>query len=108
MSVLSSQFDKSVVQASPVQKDFARTVNYDENGNEIVTYVEVDYPSIQQSLGSVEDWSLSALLKAGINPNFPIHTGNSTRLDGLSDLGQFSAEADAILAEADADSNENN
>lgn len=99
MSVLSAHFDKSVNQCSPVQPDFNRVVNYDKNGNEIITYEEVDYPSIQDSLGTVHEWSLNALLRAGINPNFPIHTGNSTRLDGIDVVNQASAIADSILAE---------
>lgn len=100
MSVLSKYFDKSVDQASPVQKDFARKVNYDGKGNEVITYEEVDYPSLQDSLGVVQDWSLNALLKAGVNPQFPISTGINTRLEGLDALAEASALADQILAES--------
>lgn len=99
MSVLSAYFDKSVNQCSPVKPDYKRVVNYDKNGNEVITYEEVDYPAFQEANGFVSDWSLDALLKAGINPNFPVHTGNPTRLEGLDVLNQAVATADAILSE---------
>ena len=103
MSVLSKYFSKNVNQASPVQIDYDRVVNYDENGNEFVTWVEVDYPTIQASHGVVEDWSLNALLAAGIDPSFPIHTGNPTRLDGFSEvmnaIDVINKELDASAAE---------
>lgn len=104
MSVLSKYFDKNVNQSSPVQKDYNRVVNHDAEGNEFISFVEVDYPTIQASHGKVGDWSLDSLLKAGINPNFAIHTGNPTRLDGLDTVNAAIAEADAILAEIDANS----
>lgn len=98
MSVLSAYFDESVNQSSPIQKDYKRVVNYDKDGNEIITYEEVDYPSLQESLGLVSDWSLDSLLKAGINPQFAIHTGNPTRLEGIDYVNEASALADEILA----------
>lgn len=97
--MVTKYFDKSVPKSSPVQKDYNRVVNYDENGNEFITFEEVDYPAIQQANGEAADWSLNALLAAGVNPNFPIHTGNNTRLEGLNTLNQAIAIADSILAE---------
>lgn len=100
MSVLSAYFDKNVNQSSPVQKDYERVVNYDEDGNEFITYVEVDYPTLQASNGVVEDWSLKALLAAGINPNFGIHTGNPTRIEGINALNDAAAVAEQIISDA--------
>lgn len=100
MSVLSAYFDSSLNQASPVQKDFNRVVNYDENGNEYITWEEVDYPSIQAANGLVSDWSLDSLLKAGIDPGFPIHTGSPTRLEGIGVINNAAAIADEILSES--------
>ncbi len=100
MSVFSSQFDSSLSQCSPVQKDFERVVNYDENGNEFITWKEVDYPSFQASNGLVSDWSLDSLIKAGIDPGFPIHTGNPTRLDGIGVLNEAASIADEILSDS--------
>ena len=99
MSALSKYFNKKVNQCSPVQKDVKRVVNYDELGNEFITYPEVDYAAFTASLGTVQDWSLDALLKAGISPDFPIHTGLNTRLEGIDVISQASAIADEILAE---------
>lgn len=103
MSVLKSYFDKSVNQTSRVVPDYDRKVNYDGDGNEVITYVEVDYPTFQESNGLVGDWSLDALLKAGINPNFPIHTGNPTRLEGVDYVNAAVAQLDGILAGEPAD-----
>ena len=98
MSVLKAYFDEKVNQCSPVQDDFVRKVDYDEDGNEFISYEKVDYPTLQKSLGTVNDWSISALLKAGVNPDFPIHTGAPTRIEGISTLEKFSTLADEILA----------
>lgn len=97
--MITKYFNADLDKGSPVQKDFDRVVNYDDEGNEFITYVEVDYAKIVQSHGSVGDWSLNALLKAGINPQFGIHTGNPTRIEGLGDLDAFSQVADSILSE---------
>ena len=95
MSVLTSYFDKSVNQASPVQKDVVRTVKRDADGSEIILYPEVDYPKLQESNGCVGDWALTNLLKAGINPVFGIHTSVVDRL-GLEDV------ASGILADVES------
>lgn len=99
MSILAANFNKEVVQSSPVQADFERKVSYDEDGNEFVSFVEVDYPKIQQENGTVDMWNLNALLKAGINPNFPIRTGLNTRLEGVDTINSAVATLDEILAE---------
>ena len=92
-------FDYTVNQCSPVQDDFIRKVNYDEDGNEFVTYEKVDYAKLIASNGSASDWSLNALLKAGINPNFSITTGNSTRLEGIGVIDDAQAYVDALFAD---------
>lgn len=98
MSVIKNLFDRSKVYASSVKEDLQRVVNYDSDGVEYVTYEPVDYKKIIDSHGSVSDWSLDTLLKAGIDPAFPIHTGLSTRLDGVSVINELSAQADSILS----------
>ena len=98
-NVLTRHFDVSVNQASRVCPDYDRVVKFDEDGSEVVVYQEVDYPALVASRGSVLDWQLDSLLKAGINPNFPINTGNPTRLEGFSALGQFESVAESILNE---------
>lgn len=90
-------------QCSPVQKDYQRVVNYDDEGNEFITYVEVDYPALQESHGTVEMWSLDALMKAGINPDFGIHTGFNTRLEGVGVIDDASAYVEQMFADADAE-----
>lgn len=95
--VLTKNFSYEVDQFSPVQEDFSRKVQYDEDGIEHIVFVPVDYPAIQASFGFVSDWSLNALLAAGVNPNFPISTGLNTRLEGVDVLAQFDSVADSIL-----------
>ena len=97
--VLDCYFSAGIDQSSPIQKDYNRVVNYDDEGNEFITWEEVDYSKIVKSLGSVADWSLNALLKAGINPNFSISTGNPTRLEGLGVIDDAQAYVDALFAE---------
>ena len=100
MDVLKKLFNPSVNQASPVQSDFDRTLRYDDEGNEFVTYEKTDYPSIQSSHGFLTDWSLKSLLKAGINPNFGIHTGLPTRIEGQQTVNDFDSVAESILSGA--------
>ena len=99
MSVLKKYFDKSVNQESPVQVDLQRKVDYDADGNEFISWIPVDYPAIQQELGSVEMWSLNALTKAGIDPRFGIKTGFNTRLDGLDELDRMVSVIDSVFEE---------
>lgn len=100
MSHLKSVFDYDCNQFSPVQEDLARIVNYDEDGNEFITWEPIDYDKIRVSNGSLKDWNLDALLKAGINPNFPIKTGLNSRLEGIEQVQKAAAVADEILADA--------
>lgn len=97
--VLTHLFNYDVNQYSPVMDDYVRKVNYDEDGNEIITYEKFDSEKYQRSLGFVTDWSLDSLLKAGIDPAFPIHTGNNTLLDGINTISEWSAMADSVLAD---------
>lgn len=99
MFPLSPHFDKTVDQRSPVQPDYARVVNYDDEGNEKITYRQVDYDAIVESHGTVDAWSLDALLKAGVNPDFPIHTGNPTRIEGASAVNDMAAYAEQMFAD---------
>lgn len=99
MFPLSPHFDKTVDQRSPVQPDYARVVNYDDEGNEKITYRQVDYDSIVESHGTVDVWSLDALLKAGVNPDFPIRTGNPTRIEGVAAVNDMAAYAEQMFAD---------
>lgn len=100
MSHLKTQFDYECNQFSPVREDLARVVNYDEDGNEFITWEPIDYDKIRVENGSLKDWNLDTLLKAGINPNFPIKTGLNTRLEGIEQVQKAAAVADEILADA--------
>ena len=98
---MKKRFNDAIDQCSPVQVDYNRIVNYDEEGNEFITYEEVDYPKLQQSNGLVGDWSLNSLLAAGINPDFPISTGFGTRIQGVDVVSEFATVAEQILSETE-------
>ena len=104
MSVLKAYFDGSVNQCSPSRGDVQRVVNFDEDGNEFISYEPIDYPTLVASRGCVSDWSLNSLLSAGIDPKFNIHTGLNTRLEGASIVNDMAAQADALFAEGEKES----
>lgn len=81
MSVLAKHFNPKIDQSSPLKIDLVRRIKVDEKHVEHVVFEPFDYDKFQQSLGTVEDWSLQSLTKAGINPDFPIHTTSPTRLE---------------------------
>lgn len=98
MSVLKKLFCPEVDQRSPIQVDLQRKSVVDKEGNELITFEPIDYSKLIKSNGSVSDWSLNALLAAGIDPNFPIHTGLNTRIEGVSVIKDASDMLDVILA----------
>lgn len=100
-SVLEKYVNENAPLYSPMIEDVQRISNFDNEGNEIVTYAPVDNSAIVKANGSAINWSLNALLAAGVNPNFPIHTGVGTRLDGYADVANAAAGINALLDEAD-------
>lgn len=98
-NVLTRLFNYELKQASPVREDFVQVEKRDEDGNIFTVYEKFDYPRFQASLGLVKDWSLNALLRAGVNPSFTISTGFNTRLEAADQFADISAAADAILAD---------
>ena len=88
---------------SSVKEDFARVVSYDSDGVEFVTYEKVDYSKIVERNGVCVNWSLTSLLKAGINPDFGIRTGLNTRLAGVAVVQQLAAEVDGVFNESNKD-----
>lgn len=106
MSVLQKYFDRKLNQSSPVQKDYRRVVKLDENGCEHISFVEIDYPSLQKSLGFADDWSLQNLVKAGIDPAFHIATSFSTRLEAQNYLNGLSETIDTLFPVVPIDSTE--
>lgn len=98
-NVLEKYFDDSVNQQSPIEIDYVRKVEHDEKSGEYIVFEPFDYADYQKSLGPVANWSLEALLKAGIDPSFAIHTGLNTRLEGISTIENAAAIADDLVAE---------
>lgn len=105
-NVLEKYCNASAVFQSPYQEDKRRTVNYDSDGNELISYPVVDGSEIVKANGSFLNWSLNALLSAGINPDFAIHTGFSSRLDGYSSVLEAVSSIESLLPEESSDSND--
>lgn len=103
MKLLERIFNYKIDQRSPIQKDKIRKVDYDEDGNEIISWIEPDYEKLQQSLGTINDWNLNNLLKAGVNPSFPIHTGYNTRLEGVNVINNLENKINEIFENPEYD-----
>lgn len=83
--VQKTHFNYELNQNSPIMGDLERVVKRDENGAEVIAFEEVNYPLMLKTRPTVEYYSLEAMLKAGVNPNVPIHTGLNSRLEGADD-----------------------
>lgn len=99
-------FDPTVNQSSRVTIDLVRVVHTDEKGKEYVTFEPFDASSYQKELGPVENWDLQALIKAGVDPRFVIHTGGTTRMDSEAQLNEFVSQADSLLNEINSNKSE--
>lgn len=108
LSVLESHFDKSINQNSPCHDDYLRVSKFDEDGREIVSYQKADYSDLISSHGSVSDWSLDNLLKAGINPNFSIHTTANSRIESDADVKDVVAEVEAAISQSEGEGENSN
>lgn len=84
---------------SPQVVEYHRQEFPDANGESHVAYVKTDLNSVRVSNGTGDLWNLSTMLKSGVNPQTPIHTGNNTRLEGISQLNNFVETAENILTE---------
>lgn len=99
IGVQKALFCPEIDQNSPVFGDTIRVVERDEDGREINTYPPVDYEKIRKENGKVDMWTLENLLKAGINPSFPVKTGYNSRVEGIDALGSFESQANEIFPE---------
>lgn len=86
---------------SPIVLDYRRVDSFDDVGKAYTAFIPCSCKDVTRELGSVENWSLQKLVKAGIDPNTGIHTGYATRLDGLNDLASFSNMADSLTSKTD-------
>lgn len=102
--VLSSHFDSRVNQNSPLLVTHSVKLFTDKDGIERSSFVE-DVPS-DEDLGSMYDWTITSLRNAGINPNFAIHTGNVSRVDGAADIASVQQDVDANFTDVEPENNE--
>lgn len=98
MSALTKLFNYKINQyATPDIPDLTMTVKKNKNGEDIITWEPTDFKKIVADNGTVDMWSLNALIAAGINPDIPIHTGYNTRLEGAGELGIIDEEVEKLL-----------
>lgn len=102
-NALTRLFNYELKQASPIKDDFVQVEKRDEDGNVFTVYEKFDYAKHQASIGTVSDWALNSLLRSGVNPNFSIHTGLPTRLEGASVVASAAAQVESILNEKKED-----
>lgn len=88
--------------ASPYIPETARKVSSDPAGNEVILYVDVaDSPTIKY--GDSCNWSLDAMLKAGIDPaSFHVSTCAPTVVESSVGFDSFATEADSILNDSNS------
>lgn len=100
MSTLKNNFNYKLNGSSPVHvlEDLALRIKKDKDGNSIPVFEPIDYKKIAEDNGTVDMWQLDNLLAAGINPDFPVHTGYNTRLEGIGELGSITEGIDEWLA----------
>lgn len=94
--VLERHYNKKLNTCSPEVKDYERIIKM-VNENEVVTFIEVDNHKRVIANGCEADWKLNNMLKAGINPQTGIHTGNNTRLAGINELNIFKVTTDKLF-----------
>lgn len=97
IGVQKAMFCPEVDQNSPVFGDVMRVVERDEDGREINTFLPVDYEKIRKDNGPVNMWSLENLLKAGVDPSFPVKTGLNSRVEGISELNSMESQVNALF-----------
>lgn len=93
MSVLKAFFDKTINQAHPSVPETCIKFEIRSDGSEIATFPEIDLREVQKSHGLASDWSLGALVKAGINPSFGTHTSPGTRMEGVNALNDIDIDS---------------
>lgn len=104
--VQKTQFDSSVNQLSPVVFELGFKTDYDEDGNEVITYPKRNlFEEVTSKLGSVDDWSLKNLLAAGISPDIKINTSSPTRLDCQDGISAFLDSFAVLEAKSSVESN---
>lgn len=106
MSVKSSQFNYELNQYSPVIDEYNAVVKCDEEGKQEIVYEKADLASVVKSHGNSEDWKLDKLFKAGINPDFPIHTSAPSRVESASDVLEVEKEVNALFENVESEKSE--
>lgn len=106
MSVISSQFNYELNQYSPLIDEYNAVARCDEDGKQEIVFEKADLPSIVKSHGDSEDWTLNRLLKAGINPDFPIHTSAPSRLENASEILEVEKEVNALFDNVESEKSE--
>lgn len=104
MSVLTAYFDSKLNQESPVKETLVLVKKVGKDGEDIFTYEPLDGEKLIKENGTAADWSLKALLAAGINPaSLSVSTGYATRLDGLADLNGAIEDLESMIPTANED-----
>lgn len=96
-NALTRNFNYGLDQRSPALGELSRVEKHLNDGSTVVSYEPTDFDAIRSSFGSIDDWSLNALKKAGVNPDFPIHTSAPSRMESVAMLQDLVARGNALL-----------
>lgn len=85
-----------VVSKPPTIIECLRHVSYDDEGNEVISYVQPDLADY----GDVDDYSLSSMRSAGIDPaSIHISTSAQARIETMNDFDKFASAAENLVKE---------
>lgn len=92
---LQSNFNPALKKSSPVVPSIERTLRYDKNGSEVISFEPIDVQSIVKQNSPAELWNLSRLVSAGVDPSsIKGHSLNGSRIDGYEDIQKVSSSVD--------------
>lgn len=95
--VQKTHYDYSIDGASPTCGDVERIVKKDEKGQEVISFVGVNYKELEKSRPTVDYYDLESMIKAGIDPKTPIRTGLNSRIEGAAAVEEMASQINKEL-----------
>lgn len=97
MSVLKSYFNSTIDQNTPVTEDVLLVRKTTKDGCSEMVPEKVDYCAIQRENGPVSNWSVTALMSAGINiKDLTPKTSIPSGLDGYDSVEELLNDLSSI------------
>lgn len=101
MNSLALKYNHSINTASPLFEGLERIVNYDQDGNEVISFA---VSNVKLNFGKVVNFSLDSMIKAGINPDsMRVNTSSVSRVDSLDKFDELSQIAEKVFNDINPD-----